>query len=307
MLTIVSVFVLIAVGSIVRVTGSGMGCPDWPTCFGRLVPPTSVTELPADYKTRWAVQGKEIADFDVVHTWTEYINRLLGVLIGLFIFATFLASLRHWSQDRRIPLASLAALLLVMFEGWLGAKVVEHDLRSILVTAHYGAALLVVFALIYAIVLSHQTLWMEETMRNKDAVLRRIYVFSALIVVQIALGTHVRGMVDDLAKAMNDVGRDSWLTTIGLPFYVHRSFSLLISVAFGMMMRTLYRSGGHNAKLVSWMIVLGILFSFEILSGVIMTYFGIPLAAQPLHLVVSSLILGISMMLVLRVRQARLV
>ncbi|MFM8439600.1 MAG: COX15/CtaA family protein, partial [Candidatus Kapaibacterium sp.] len=128
-LTIVSVFLLIAVGSIVRVTGSGMGCPDWPTCFGRIIPPTSVRELPADYKTRWAVQGKEIADFNAFHTWTEYLNRLLGVLIGIFIFATFLASLRWRRSDRQVTLASLAALLFVMFEGWLGAKVVEHDLR----------------------------------------------------------------------------------------------------------------------------------------------------------------------------------
>ncbi|MFN9518217.1 MAG: COX15/CtaA family protein, partial [Bacteroidota bacterium] len=81
-LTIASVFFLILVGGLVRSTGSGMGCPDWPKCFGEWVPPTDVNERPVDYQERFKVEGHEIADFDVFKTWTEYINRLIGVLTG---------------------------------------------------------------------------------------------------------------------------------------------------------------------------------------------------------------------------------
>src|SRR5688572_22855558 len=109
--TLVAVYLLILVGGIVRSTGSGMGCPDWPKCFGNWVPPTSVSELPVDYKDTYAAYRdkknkrfakylagfgmKETAekllndpgvlkeaDFNPTKTWIEYVNRVIGVIIG---------------------------------------------------------------------------------------------------------------------------------------------------------------------------------------------------------------------------------
>ena len=71
-----------------------MGCPDWPTCFGQWVPPTSESDLPRNYQEIYADLGYAETRFNVVKTWTEYVNRLIGVGIGLLIFhngAIFLA------------------------------------------------------------------------------------------------------------------------------------------------------------------------------------------------------------------------
>ena len=79
---------LILAGGIVRATGSGMGCPDWPKCFGRWIPPTEFSQLPSNYREIYGAKLKGEVEFNAVKTWIEYANRLLGVLVGFFVFGT---------------------------------------------------------------------------------------------------------------------------------------------------------------------------------------------------------------------------
>ena len=73
-------YLIIFIGGMVRVSGAGMGCPDWPKCFGRWIPPTSLSQIP-DYI--------DPAKFNIVLAWIEYLNRLFGVLVGFSILITF--------------------------------------------------------------------------------------------------------------------------------------------------------------------------------------------------------------------------
>ena len=80
--TLITLYLLIVAGGVVRSTGAGMGCPDWPKCFGRWVPPTEISELPHDYKQIYGAKLKGEIEFNPVKTWTEYVNRLLGININ---------------------------------------------------------------------------------------------------------------------------------------------------------------------------------------------------------------------------------
>jgi cytochrome c oxidase assembly protein subunit 15 len=143
-ITIAAVYFLILVGASVRASGAGMGCPDWPTCFGSWVPPTSEAQLPENYQEIYAELGYADTRFNVVKTWTEYANRLVGVSIGFMIFLTALFSWACREHDTSIFKASVAAFLMVGFQGWLGAKVVGSNLQPGMITLHMLMALAIV-------------------------------------------------------------------------------------------------------------------------------------------------------------------
>jgi heme a synthase len=176
--TLIAVYVLILVGGVVRSTGSGMGCPDWPRCFGQWVPPTSVEQLPENYKETYAEYRhkknerfakylkafgfentankilnddsiKEEADFNPVKTWIEYLNRVVGVVIGFLIFLVFVYSLRYRTTKRNLTIIAFLTFVLVGFQGWLGSFVVSTNLTPWTITVHMFVAMVIVALLIY--------------------------------------------------------------------------------------------------------------------------------------------------------------
>ena len=298
-ITIIAVYLLILVGGIVRSTGAGMGCPDWPKCFGQWIPPTDISQLPPNYKELFKVQGKEIADFEAFKTWTEYINRLIGVLIGFFIFITFLLSIPFLKKDKLVFYLSLFSFLLVGFQGWLGSVVVATDLKPFIITLHMVLALVIVCLLIYTITRSFNTVFSIEKVGNRPFLNKLLVICLVSILMQIVLGTQVREAIDEISRSLNYSLRDTWIDKIGLSFYIHRTFSLLILGLHIYLAYLLKQSTTSNSKLQSWVNVLVGLIIAEIGSGAIMAYFAIPAAMQPIHLLLGSLIIGIQFLLLL--------
>jgi cytochrome c oxidase assembly protein subunit 15 len=297
--TIIAVYLLILVGGIVRSTGSGMGCPDWPKCFGQYVPPTDISELPDDYKTIFAVQGREIADFNAVHTWIEYINRLLGVLIGLFILITAVLSVSFWKKDKIITFLSVLALIAVIFQGWLGSKVVSTDLHAGMITIHMVMALVIVGLLIYTVVRSYNGVLKTEKINNTSKVNLIAFASAGIAFAQLILGTQVRENVDSVSKTLGENLRSEWIENLGMTFYIHRSFSILVLLLHVGLIYSLWKNASKNGRIQTLGKNLLVILVIEVITGTIMAYFAIPKPLQPVHMLLASVALGIHILLIL--------
>lgn len=292
--TVLAVYFLILIGGAVRATGAGMGCPDWPTCFGRWVPPTSEQQLPADYQQIYADRGYADTRFNVVKTWIEYVNRLIGVSIGILIFLTMLASRQFRRSDSMVTWVSISAFLAVVFQGWLGSRVVASNLQPGMITIHMLMAQCIVALLIYALIRSQRDIIQPTKYPQFTPVFEKVlYAVMAMTLIQMVMGTQVRESVDIIAKSMNNASRELWVERLDIIFYVHRSFSSLILFTNLWLVWKLWTvlPDGHVMRKLALALV-GLLVA-TILLGVTMDRLHIPAFAQPLHLWFASLIFGV--------------
>lgn len=291
LMTIFAVYLLIFVGGIVRASGSGMGCPDWPTCFGQLIPPTDESQLPANYHEIYTGYGD--TTFNVVKTWTEYLNRLLGVSIGLLIFGTLLRSIPFRKLDPVIFRLALGTFLLVGFQGWLGSRVVASDLRPVLISAHMIVAFLIVSLLIYTVSRSQRGLLAPANISGLPPVFRRVLMCAmAMTLLQVAMGTQIRETVDGIAHANLITERSIWREHFPIIFYVHRSFSSLILFTNLWLAWTLVRKLPSGQVFRGFAYALASLIVIAILTGVSLDRLGFPAFVQPFHLLLANLIFG---------------
>ncbi|WP_026967833.1 COX15/CtaA family protein [Algoriphagus terrigena] len=330
--TVIAVYFLILVGGIVRSTGSGMGCPDWPKCFGSVIPPTHIDQLPANYqeiylqkrlaknerfvatleKLGFTEKANEIAndksilveeEFNATKTWIEYLNRLTGVLIGLLIMLTVWKSFKLWKIDRKIPIYSVVALILVLFTGWIGSIVVSTNLLHWMITFHMLLALALVAVMLY---INHRAERLSPRHGvSVDVPTKVQYILIAgaiLTLVQVVLGTQVREEIDQISFALGDLLREEWIGRLGIDFLIHRSFSIVLLGVHLLYFYWAFRYSVRKSKVNLWSQVLMLVLLVEIATGMAMAYFGIPAFLQPLHLLLGSLILGVQFMIILQLK-----
>jgi len=327
---VISIYLLILVGGVVRATGSGMGCPDWPRCFGQWVPPTDISELPANYKQVYTAQRvaknqklartlaglgfKQVAgeifahptqyietDFNATKTWIEYVNRLLGALIGIFVFITAVVALPYWRRDRTVFWLTVGGWLLTGIQGWLGSLVVSTNLLPVMVTIHMGLALLIVAMLLYAANRAQHRVGQQlrtdaasrlstTTAEDTSGVYVLLWLVLVVTFVQIVLGTQVREQVDQVASAANYMNRGSWVEQLGSIFKVHRSMSVLVVLLNGYVAYRLWPTAevGLRRLLYASLGLLGL----EIVVGIVLAYLALPALMQPVHLTLATMLFG---------------
>ena len=292
-ITIAAIYFLILVGGIVRASGAGMGCPDWPTCFGQWVPPTDESQLPPNYHEIYAQRGYKDTQFNPVKTWTEYLNRLTGVSIGILIFLTAYASRVYRQTDKTVFYLAVAAFFLVGFQGWLGSAVVASHLKPVVITLHMLLAFIIVIMLVYAIVRSQRDFIQPvDVGLLPDKFKTVLSVAIGMTLLQILMGTQIRETVDFMANETS-LERRIWRESFPIIFYVHRSFSSVILFTNAWLVwklwQTLKEQSLFLCKLGAGLMVLIVT---AILAGISLDRLGMPVVAQPVHLLMANLIFG---------------
>jgi len=324
--TIILLFVLILAGGVVRSSGSGMGCPDWPKCFARYIPPTDVSQLPKDYQKTY-VEGRvkknqkfaktldvfgysDLAtrirndksilipeEFNAAKTWTEYVNRLIGAISGVFLLFTAIYSFSYFRYSMMIPILSVFNLILVGFQGWLGSIVVSTNLVAGIVTVHMLLALAIL-----AIAIS--TYFMAKVYdKNRLKTSSLIYIVTlialAASVVQIVLGTEVREKIDEISSHLQGGYRGDWITDAGSVFVDHRSLAILVLVANVILYALIRKAFSRHSIQQQLMSLTFLMIMLQIVTGILLAYLELPPYAQALHIVLASLIFGAQFYLLL--------
>ena len=318
-ISIVLIYLIIIAGAIVRMTGSGMGCPDWPKCFGYYIPPTNEsqilwqpntfynkgtiviyndalkvanknfnTDLEFNYKHWEAYTKHDYAKFNVWHTWIEYINRLVTVVSGLPILLVFISSFWYRKINKQIPIVATFVILAMLFQAWLGKVVVDSNLLPFRITVHMMVAFLILGLLLYLLFLVNP---IKSILKYSKRF--KIILGSALLitVIQVVLGTQVRQYVDEQIKIFGDIMKNKWLDPPSLIFYIHRSLSILVVLINGWIFLKLKELGNDLKKI--YMVL--ILISLEAFTGILMYYFDFPWASQPAHILLASLLFGVQL------------
>lgn len=292
---------VILAGAVVRGTGSGLGCPDWPRCFGQWVPPMDISELPANYKEVYKIAGKTIADFDPFKTWTEYINRLLGVVLGFLMVILFGLSFKVKNYERNLPWFCGGLLLLIIIQGGVGALVVSTHLKPFIITIHMFLAIVLLFGLLYLRKYCEdlQNTAIVQKIDRRALLITRILVAATFF--QVLMGTQVRQQVDHFMRDTLEASSETIMNFLGPMFYVHRSFSLVIVGLFIYLLayfqRQRFQRGAFFLTLMAFICVLG-----NVFTGIVLNYFGFPANAQPPHLFFGVMSLGLLYSLSLNLR-----
>jgi cytochrome c oxidase assembly protein subunit 15 len=213
-------FLLIGVGGFVRAAGAGLGCPDWPRCFDRWVPPIDITQLPPHI---------DPAQFNFTLAWIEYANRMVGVTVGFLILAVGIVAWQMHRKRPRILWPAIGCVLLVAFQGWFGGQVVAYELDPRFVTVHLVLALVLLALLLHLVVAgfdedtSPQSLRLPRPTPEHSVVWRLSVATIILVLLQTLLGALVRGSLEILFHARPELLRGEAFDQLGAIGTVHKA------------------------------------------------------------------------------------
>lgn len=335
--TLVLLYLVIIAGSIVRATGSGMGCPDWPKCFGYYIPPTNPAQIQFqeghEYKksmmiivedTLWRSKADftsakkfdhsnwekypvhNYAKFFVKQTWVEYVNRLIGAVSAISLLALLILALLRIKKDKFTFFVLIAGMCVMAFVIWLGAVVVHTNLAPQKITFHMMSSL----ALLGVVIFSHIRVSVLSKRLEKSSVEKstRFLLIAALFltIVQIIFGTQVRQQIDVFNLEMGGLMRETWISKLNRIYLVHQLTAMIVVFLNGCLFFKLkHIVNDRTTKILVYGILVVILLEYAL--GVFIHNFSIPAFSQPIHLILALLLFGIQFGLLQRTTRKTLI
>lgn len=287
---------LIMFGAFVRLTDSGLGCPDWPGCYGHVTPIGATSHIES------ALKAMPYGAVSFSKAWIEMIHRYAGSILGLLIIAIVAMAWRYRRQLGNTPYLATMALLAVCVQGAFGAWTVTHRLMPIIVTTHLllGMSLLALMTWLAAREKSHLPVRPEM-----GRALPWMGAGLALLFMQIALGGWVSTNYAALACMDFPTCHGQWLPSMDfrdgysliralgmLPsgamisqaaltaiHWTHRNFAFIVFIYLGIMGFGLRRDPGLRGPAT---LLLALLLA-QLCTGLTTIFFHWPLAVAVLH------------------------
>lgn len=170
LITVVATLILIGIGAVVRTTGSGLGCPDWPLCYGQWHPPLERTAI------------------------IEYSHRTAASIVGALVVATVAVTFMRYRRDRALTWLALASLPLLGFQAWLGKVTVERELPPMIVLVHLATALILLAVLAWLAALAFAGVDREPIRtRERTSMLRVLWIGVLVTYLVLLSGAYVVG------------------------------------------------------------------------------------------------------------------
>jgi heme A synthase len=266
---------LIAVGALVRATGSGEGCPGWPRCFGRWVPP--FTHHPG---------------VPLTNALIEYSHRLTASAVFVLVALLAVAAWRRYRGVRRVIVPATLSLGLWLFQAVLGGLVVRYGLTPWLVTAHLAVANLFLGTLAYTAAAAFSV--NVAPAGPFDRMTRLIWLAAAAVLGLIVVGALVRGERAGLAFTDWPLMGGRVVPALGALrptlMFVHRALALLAAGLIASLALLAWRRRGTRGPAAALVLGAAGLYLVQVLIGAANVWTRLAVGAVVAHVAVSSLI-----------------
>ncbi len=281
--TLIATVLLVTVGVIVRATDSGMGCPDWPLCYGQIIPPLD------DYKA-----------------WWEWIHRTIAAVIGFLILGVAFFAWKDHRDRPSILWPSLVAVALVVFQAWLGRETVRMNNSGDSVTAHLAAAMALLGLLVYVTVRAFYPAKLPARGGSQRFTLLAVLAAATMFVL-LLFGSNVTaqdaGLVFPDWPLMNgslipiQAGMDEQVRGLYEAHALHRYVAGIVLVIVWVTAFAAWRTQ-RDRRAVFWMAcAMGIIYPVQVVMGGLQVFTLLADWTQTLHVALSALLWGLAVAL----------